>query len=241
MLPFSLALIGDRSDQVIAHKAIPLALDRAAALMGATVRPRWVSSQALAGDATPLDGVEGVWVVPGSPYQSMCGVLKAIAWARGGDMPLLGTCGGFQHLLIEVARSVASLPDADHAESNPGGGEHVVTALSCSLVGTDGAVSFRAGSLIAQAYGSRGAREAYHCRYGLNPAYRRVLEGAGLAFTAFDESGEIRGAELAGNTFHVGVLFQPERAALRGVTPPLVSAFLRAVARKRDFPAVHGV
>jgi CTP synthase (UTP-ammonia lyase) len=56
------------------------------------------------------------------------------------------------------------------------------------------------------------------------------MEAAGLKFTAWDEEGDIRGAELPSHPFFAGVLFQPERAALRGETPPLVLAFVRAVA-----------
>jgi CTP synthase (UTP-ammonia lyase) len=67
-----------------------------------------------------------------------------------------------------------------------------------------------------------------HCNYGLNPIYRAALENAGMRFTAWDDAGDARGAELPSHPFFVGTLFQPERAALQGKTPPLVAAFLAA-------------
>jgi len=74
--------------------------------------------------------------------------------------------------------------------------------------------------------------EGYRCNYGPALAHRAAFERSGLRFTAFDESGEIRAAELpvATHPFFVGTLFQPERAALRGELPPLVRALQRGQA-----------
>jgi len=66
-----------------------------------------------------LDGFDAVWIAPASPYRSMRGALEAITFARSHDLPLLGTCGGFQHVVIEFARNVAGIPDAAHAEYDP--------------------------------------------------------------------------------------------------------------------------
>ena len=161
----------------------------------------------------------------------MDGALAAIRWVRETKRPFLGTCGGFQHALIEFARNVAGLAAADHAETNPTGDTLVVAPLACSLVEQTGSIRFMPGSLIRDAYGRDTASEGYHCSYGLNSAHRAALERAGLRFTAFDDAGEVRVAELpvAVHPFFAGTLFQPERAALRGATPPLVRAFVRAI------------
>ena len=89
---------------------------------------------------------------------------------------------------------------------------------------------FTAGSRLRAIYGRDSSHEGYHCNYGVNPAHRAALERAGLAFTAFTGAGEIRAAELPQSThpFFIGTLFQPERAALRGETPPLVRALVTA-------------
>jgi CTP synthase (UTP-ammonia lyase) len=228
--PGKIALVGDYSERHTAHRAIPVALELSRSELGAEVDWEWVATRAITDAARDLAGFTAVWVVPASPYENAAGALGAIRWAREGRRPFLGTCGGFQHALLEFARNVAGIPDADHAETNPSGGTLLVTPLSCSHVETTGAVHFSKGSLLARAYGGEDATEGYRCNYGFNPAYRAPLEAAGLRFTAWDDSHEIRGAEVPAHPFFAGVLFQPERAALRGETPPLVRAFVSAAA-----------
>jgi CTP synthase len=231
MTPPTVALVGDYSAEVLAHRAIPRALELARAALRTTVEWRWIRTREISGAARELGDCAGIWVVPASPYEHAAGALAAIRFARETRRPFLGTCGGFQHALIEFARNVAGLPDADHAETNASASTLIVTPLNCSLVEQHGTVRFGAGSRLRAIYGRESAHEGYHCRYGVNPAHRAVLERAGLRFTAFDEAGEVRGAELPLTThpFFIGTLFQPERAALRGEVPPLVRAFVTAI------------
>jgi CTP synthase len=226
----TIALVGDHSEKHTAHRAIPVALELARARSGADVSWKWVATRDLLDPPRDLAAFSAVWAVPATPYENTEGALGAIRWAREGRRPFLGTCGGFQHAVIEIARDVAGIADADTAETNPGGQSLVVTPLSCSHVEKIGSVHFAKGSLLASAYGSEGATEGYRCNYGFNSAYRAFMEAAGLKFTAWDDEGDIRGAELASHPFFAGVLFQPERAALRGETSPLVLAFVRAAA-----------
>ncbi|HEX7241619.1 MAG TPA: CTP synthase, partial [Longimicrobiaceae bacterium] len=223
-------LIGDHDPAVTAHRAIPRALELAAASLGCGVEPAWLPTESLEGDGAALDGFGGLWCVPASPYRSMEGALRGIRHARERGVPFLGTCGGFQHALIEYARNALGMADAGHAETHPGAGALVVAPLACSLVERTGRVRFAPGSRVREAYGADGAEEGYHCSFGLNPAYRAALEAGGLRFTGEDEAGDARAAELDGHPFFVGTLFQPERAALRGEVPPLVRAFVRAAA-----------
>jgi CTP synthase (UTP-ammonia lyase) len=228
-----LALVGDYSSEVIAHRAIPRALELACAGKQRNLTWQWVATRDLRNAARDLAKFSAVWLVPASPYENMAGALEAVRFARETNRPFLGTCGGFQHALIEFARNVAGLTTADHAETNPHGTTLVIAPLACSLVEQTGALRFAPGSLLRAAYGRETAQEGYHCSYGLNPAHRAQLERAGLRFTAFDENDEVRAAELpvSLHPFFVGTLFQPERAALREVLPPLVAAFVRAAAR----------
>ncbi|MDB6093663.1 MAG: synthase [Verrucomicrobia bacterium] len=226
----SIALVGDYSAEVIAHRAIPRALELANGDAGAAVGWTWVHTRELRDPARDLANYSAVWVVPRSPYENMAGVLDAIRWARETKRPLLGSCGGFQHLVIEFARNRAGIAAADHAETNPDGPALVVEPLACSLVEQTSALRFTAGSRLREIYGCDATTEGYHCRYGVNPLYRAQLERAGLKFTAFDETGEIRGAELpAGeHPFFIGTLFQSERRALKGEVPPLARALVQA-------------
>jgi len=56
-----------------------------------------------------------IWCVPGSPYANESAVIGAIRWARESGIPFLGTCGGFQHAVLEFARNVMGLSAAEHA------------------------------------------------------------------------------------------------------------------------------
>ncbi len=98
----------------------------------------------------------GIWVVPASPYANMPGVLESIRWARENGRPFLGTCGGFQHALIEFGRNVAGLAGADHAETAPEAKLLLVTRLACSLVGKSGAVR------LESSVGARLRRDLWH-------------------------------------------------------------------------------
>lgn len=228
----TIVLVGDYSPEVPAHRAIPIALTRARATGSHALEWTWVRTRDIRDAANDLCDFSAVWAVPASPYENMPGALAAIRFARETGRPFLGTCGGFQHALIEFARNVAGLRDADHAETNPSGGTLVVTRLACSLVEQVGEVHFAPDSLIRAAYGRDTAREGYRCNFGLNPVHRETLARAGLVFTAFDPDGEIRAAELPAtrHPFFLGTLFQPERGALRGETPPVVTAFVGAIA-----------
>src|SRR5690606_14919504 len=112
---------------------------------------------------------DALWCVPGSPYRSMDGALRAIRAARESGRPFLGTCAGFQHAVIEYARNVLGWADAEHAESAPEASRRVVTPLACSLVEERRRVRFAPRSRLANAYGETEAEEGYHCRFGLNP------------------------------------------------------------------------
>jgi CTP synthase (UTP-ammonia lyase) len=224
-----IAIVGDHSDRHTAHRAIPKALELARQSSGADVGWEWVATRTLIDAPSALARFSAAWFAPATPYENTQGAIDAIRWAREGGRPVLGTCGGFQHMMMEFARNVAGIEGADTSETNPTGSALVVTRLSCSLVEATGSVRFSEGSLLASAYGRPGATEGYHCNYGFNPVYRGALEKAGLRFTAWDDAGEIRGAELPSLPFFVGVLFQPERAALKGDVPPLALAFVKAV------------
>jgi len=223
----NIAIVGDRDDGIAAHRAIPLALANAASALDVDLVFDWVASDAIR-DVRRLDGFDAFWVAPGSPYRSLDGALRAIGHARTTGRPFLGTCGGFQHAVLEFARHVLDWPDAMHAESDPGVGRPVIAALACALVEARGSVTLAPGSRIAKAYGAPTAPTIYRCRYGLNPAFRAALTAGPLRGTAEDEQGDLRAIELDGHPFFVATLWQPERAALEGQRVPLAEALVTA-------------
>lgn len=96
--------------------------------------------------------------------------LDVIRFAREQNIPTLSPCGGYQHMVIEFARHVAGVHDAQHAEYDPYASCVIVSRLSCSLVGREMEISLTPGSTAAAAYGTRSITERYDCNFGVNPA-----------------------------------------------------------------------
>jgi CTP synthase (UTP-ammonia lyase) len=234
MQPLSIGLIGDYSPAVPAHVAIPQALDLAAGVLGCSVRAEWLPTEQLDGDVSDrLEAFDGLWCVPASPYASMDGALRGIRFARENGRPFLGTCGGFQHALIEFARNVLGLIDADHAESNPEASLPLMVALQCALVEATGTIVLQPGTRVAALYGQSEVIEPYHCRFGLNPHYEALLADTDLRISGRDTDGEVRIVELEGHPFYVATLFQPERSAFKGHAHPLITAYVAAALERR--------
>ena len=211
-----IGLIGDYDPTVTAHIAIPRALALAANAIGVSVEPVWLPTPDLVSTAPDaLAPYAALWAVPATPYASMDGALSAIRYARERSVPFLGTCGGFQHMLIEYARNVLGLAEADHAESNPEASALLVAPLTCSVSEHVNTFTLTPGSRIAAIYGATTITEQYGvCNYGLNAAFRPLFEGSGLHITGTDENGDARIVERDAHPFFIGTLFQPERSAL---------------------------
>ena len=227
-----IGLVGDHDEAITAHRAIPWALSLASGVLGLTLRSTWLHTDMLI-DARAVDGYDALWCVPGSPYRSMDGALRAIRYAREEGIPFLGTCGGFQHAVIEYARHVLHWSDAEHEETTPGATRAVIHHLACELVEAQEVLVPVPGSRLARAYDAKSFTEGYRCRFGLNPAFVADLVTGPLRASAHGPLGDVRAVELDGHPFFVGTLFQPERAALDGRVPPLVLALLRASAARR--------
>jgi len=222
-----IGIVGDRSERHPLHLASEQALadDRDAPLV------EWIATDAIeAVDDPRLRRYSGLLIAPGSPYRGMDGVLAAIRHAREQRIPLLGTCGGFQHLMVEYVRNVLGIADADHAESNPAARHLAVTALQCSLAGETHRVRLVAGIQAAALYGAVEVQEPFYCNYGLNPAYRSELETHGLRISGLGEDGEVRIIELPSHPYFIGTLYVPQARHARGASHPLIRALVAAAA-----------
>jgi CTP synthase (UTP-ammonia lyase) len=222
-----MALIGDRSSSVLAHARIP-GLIRALAGSGEEIEPYWLHTTTITSPAD-LAGFDGIWVVPGSPYANANGVLTAIRTARTERIPLLGTCGGFQYLLLEFARSVCGLSSVEHGESEPDGADLLLVPLECKLFGEEDTVIVAEDTTAARAMGPGPSTERYFCRFGVNAAYEDRLREHGLVISGRSSDGNARIAELPDHPYYVGALFQPELASDLTWVHPLIAAFAAAV------------
>ncbi|MFC8800922.1 hypothetical protein ACFT2C_24590 [Promicromonospora sp. NPDC057138] len=257
MNPTRIALVGDRSTAVRAHERIPEIASRYD-----DVDLHWLPTA----DLVPAEAAafDGVWVVPGSPYTDEDRVIDTIRAARTGGTPLLGTCGGYQHMILEFARNVVGV-GARHAESpvaggagggeagdgGSGGGEAgdapastaLITELACSLKGRSGQVDVVPGSRAAAALGER-SFERFHCSFGLTAADAEPLVAAGLVLSGTSPEGEPRVVELPADGFWLGTAFQPELADTQ--PHPVIDALVtaareRAVRRVADVDVAAGL
>ena len=220
-------IIGERDEAKKAHRGVEASLALYSRLSGRPCSPNWLRSDVLDGREAceVMAGATGVWCAPGSPYASTGGALKAIQFARVSGVPFLGTCGGFQHALMEYASSVLG-HSAAHAEMNPETESPLIAKLSCSLVEVGAKVIAKAGSRYEALIGARESTEEFHCRYGVATQFEGLFDATGIEFLAYDEEGRPRVFWHRTHPFFVGSLFQPERKAFSGGIHPLVHAFL---------------
>jgi CTP synthase (UTP-ammonia lyase) len=228
-----IGLIGDYQPEAIAHRAIPVALSRAAAVTGLALDVEWLATGALGRDAAPARACDALWAAPATPYADGDAALAAIRHARESGLPFLGTCGGYQHALLEYARNVLGMAKAQHAEEDPEAALALIGRLSCELVEVAGRIRLTPGSRMGQICGTLDLEGTYHCRFGLDPKYRSLFDDGPLRIVAEDPVGDARGFELDGHPFFFGTAFQPERAALAGHDHPLTVALVRAAADAR--------
>jgi CTP synthase (UTP-ammonia lyase) len=231
-----IGIIGDYDATFEPHRATDAALGHSASALTLGIEAVWLPTTSLdAPDAIQsLASFGGLWVAPGSPYRSMSGALRAIRFARETGLPLLGTCGGFQHIILEYARHVLGLADATHAEYDPYASSLFISRLTCSLVGRALVITLQPGSLVARTYGASSVTEQYYCNFGVNPDYSETLASRDLAIVGSDAEGEMRVVELRSHPFFVGTLFVPQLRSQAERPHPLILGFLKATQNVRN-------
>ncbi|MFH9431067.1 hypothetical protein ACH4JZ_22620 [Streptomyces sp. NPDC017615] len=222
----TVALVGDRSPNVVSHTRIPRLLDALAERDQLVLDAYWISSEDAETEGA-VRGFDAVWVLPGSPYRSEAGVLAAVRAAREERIPFLGTCGGFQHTLLEFARDVCGLTGVAHAENDPDAEDLLIEPLACSLVGHEAAVVLEPGSLAESVIGSTRTVERYFCSYGPS-RHLDTLRAHGMRFSGHDTDGQVRVAELPDHPFFLASLFQPELYGDGSGPHPVIRALGRA-------------
>ncbi|MER6064031.1 hypothetical protein [Streptomyces sp. NPDC001792] len=224
----TVALVGDRSPHVVSHTRVPLLLEALAERDGLVLDAYWIPSTDAEAEGA-VRGFDAVWVLPGSPYRSEAGVLAAVRTAREEGIPFLGTCGGFQHAVLEFARNVCGLTGVAHAENDPDATDPLIEPLACSLVGHEAAVTIEPGSLAESVIGARRTVERYFCAYGPS-RHLDTLRAHGLRFSGHDADGQVRLAELPGHPFFLASLFQPELSGDPARPHPMIRALAQAAA-----------
>ena len=147
-----IAVLGEFDPSFIPHSATNSAIDHSCAVLKADVEAKWVSTQDI--EDSLFDRYSAIWVAPGSPYKNLDKTLWAIREARERNIPCLGTCGGFQHIVLEYARNVLGFQDAQHAEYDPYASNLFISQLACSLAGREMQLDLTAESRVAAIYGA---------------------------------------------------------------------------------------
>ncbi|MCK9634780.1 MAG: CTP synthase [Methylobacter tundripaludum] len=225
----AIALLGEYTPTFPPHISTDAAIRHARNLLNVEVAVDWVSTEDIS--PTLFEQYSGIWVAPGSPYKSMELTLWAIRYARENKIPCFGTCGGFQHMVIEYARNVLGFKDAQHAEYDPYASSLFISQLACSLAGREMQLNFAPDSQVATIYGSLSAKEHYYCNFGVNPDCIDELKQGPLNVSGADAEGEIRVIEHPDHPFFIGTLFVPQARSAPEGPHPLVTAFLEAVVR----------
>jgi CTP synthase (UTP-ammonia lyase) len=226
-----IGIVGESQPNFAPHTAIDTAVEHAVAADPSLppIAVEWVPTPDAEHISTEeLAAYAGWWIAPGSPYRSMNGALRTIRYAREHDVPLLGTCGGYQHVVLEYARNVLGFADAAHAEYDPYASDLFVTALSCSLVGQTMTVMVQENTIAARLYRSSAITEKYYCNFGLNLDHLPALTAAGLVVSGTDHDGEPRIIELPGLRYFLATLFVPQTSSTPEAPHPLIAGLLSA-------------
>lgn len=230
-----IGIIGDHDPTSKSHQATDEALAHCGAHLALSPEISWLPTTSL--DPLPaeeLASYDALWCAPGGPYLSLNGALNAIRWARENDCPLLGTCAGFQHMVVEYARHVLLIEDAQHAEYGSTDAPLVITPLTCSVVGETLEIMVDPESRAGRMYRKHQIQEQYYCNYGLDRAYQTLLDDGGFRVVGTDRDGDARIIEIPDHRFYVGTLFVPQHNSTAEHPHPVILAYLEEASRVRE-------
>ena len=250
-----IAFVGKYLDLKESYKSLTESLIHAGAHLNAKVKIRWVDSEVIEekGCDDILSDVDGILVAGGFGERGVVGKMAAIRYAREHQIPYLGICLGMQLAMIEFARNVLHLEDANSAEFNPtcqnpiiylidsfidASGQKQLRTVQSPLGGTMRLGGYecqtKEGSLLRNVYeGASVIRERHRHRYDANPVYRDAFEKAGLLVSG-ESDGLIEAVELKGHPWFLGVQFHPEFTSRLTNPNKTVRAFAKAALAQRQ-------
>jgi CTP synthase len=228
------------------YVSIKEALIHAGAYNDCAVSLKWVETTEIEEGKQKVDVLkdcDGVIVPGGYGPRGTEGKVQCIKYARENNIPYLGLCFGMQYMVIEFARNVCGLEDANSTESNPNTKHPVVDLLpEQKYIDWMGAsnrlgareIEIKGGTLAHKLYGKSLVRERFRHRYEVNPDYVDILEKNGLVFSGTFPKGKIMEiAELSKNKFHLGTQFHPEFTSRLERPNPLFVGFVLACLSKK--------
>ena len=239
----TIGLVGKYVQLHDAYLSVAEALRHAGYALGAEVTIQWIDSETIteANAADILGGLDGIIVPGGFGQRGINGMILAAQYAREHGVPYFGICLGMQIAVIEYARHVAGIADADSGEFNeicknkvidfvPGqsdeidkGGTLRLGAYPCEI---------QSGTTMERCYGKAEITERHRHRYEFNNAYRETLTSAGLTLSGLSPDGRlVETVELTDRSFYVGVQYHPEFKSRPNYPHPLFKGFIEAALR----------
>ena len=234
-----IGLVGKYVQLHDAYLSVAEALRHAGYALGAQVDIRWINSEDItdANAAETLAGCDGLIVPGGFGDRGVEGMIATARYAREHEVPYLGICLGMQVAVIEFARHVCGLADADSGEFNAASAHKVIDYLpnQSDSIGKGGTLRLGAypchiveGSRMRQCYGRAEISERHRHRYEFNNDYRAALSEQGLSLCGVSPDGSIvEAVELTEHRFFIGVQFHPEFKSRPNKAHPLFEGLIR--------------
>lgn len=244
----NIAIVGKYTGISDAYKSLVEALHHAGIANKVKVKIHWVNSRTFLRDEFPkkLQDVHGILVPGGFGEDGVEGKISAISYARENKIPFFGICLGMQLAVVEAARSLAHIEDADSSEFS--GSKNSVVGLMKEWMksgkvekrkkGSDLGGTMRLGAydciikektLAHKIYGITKISERHRHRYEVNINYKNVLEKAGLLFSGMSPDAQL--TEIVENVKHpwfIGVQFHPEFKSRPFSPHPIFKSFIEA-------------
>jgi len=249
-----IAFVGKYLDLKESYKSLTEALVHAGAHLDRRVNIKWVDSEKVEEDGATkfLSDVDGVLVAGGFGERGVEGKIASIQYARENKIPFLGICLGMQLAMIEFARNVLNLKDANSVEfdedtNNPivylidefidASGSKQVRTTTSPMGGTlrlgEYECQTKEGSNLRKAYDSSVIYERHRHRYEANPKFREALESNGMDITG-ESHGLIEAVEVVDHPWFLGVQFHPEFTSRLQNANPAILSFVKASVKNKD-------
>jgi len=237
----TIGLVGKYVELQDSYKSILEAFIHAGASNEVKVNVKSVHSEYITEDnyKNKLKGLDAILVAPGFGERGIEGKVKAVEFARVMQIPFLGICLGMQMAVIEYARNVLKLADANSTEMDENTPDPVISIMEEQKTVTDKGGTMRLGawncdlkdgSLVKKMYeGASQISERHRHRYEFNNAYLEQLENAGLLATGFNkETNLVEIVELKDHPWFIGVQYHPEYKSTVANPHPLFEGLVKA-------------
>ena len=236
----TIALVGKYVQLHDAYLSVAEALRHAGYALGTKVQIEWLDSETLTPEtcAGALAGADGILVPGGFGSRGIEGMVLAARYAREHAVPYFGICLGMQIAVIEYARGVLGLEQANSGEFDPDSPDKVIDFMPGQSDEIEKGGTLRLGSFpccispgtaMARCYGQTLIHERHRHRYEFNNDYRVRLEGAGLTLSGLSPDGRlVETVELTDRPFHIGVQYHPEFKSRPNKPHPLFRGFVAA-------------